>query len=81
MSRVPSPRVGDKVIYIVGQPGTRWHRRAGVVVDLPDNAFTLLCAVYSPGSDGRYGALWYASPTTLRVIERATYTPVDAGAP
>lgn len=75
-----APQIGDKVVYapLDGPPRREsWRRRAehlSLVVADPDNDGYLTCwSLWESKGDG----WWCAPPERLRVVERATYTPVE----
>ena len=68
------PPVGDKVVYCGNQTNWGWPRRRtdpGIVVEVDVDERTSV-RVWSP-SEGEW---WGGYVENVRVVERATYTPV-----
>jgi hypothetical protein len=77
VSAAATPNVGDKVVYVGDRNAGLWPERRtkpGMVVETgtdPDGAARLL--VWSPAESDSWGT----DATRVRVVERATYIPVD----
>lgn len=82
------PNVGDKILCTrppIDGEGPAWQTRRTVpsivvgIIRGDDENPPRVCAVLLTDTDGWSNPdEWYAMPGTVRIVERATYTPVGA---